>query len=370
VIPFLDVGAGYHELRAELDDAYRRVMEAGWFILGREVAAFEQEFAAYCGVADCVAVGNGLDALQLVLKAFNIGPGDEVIVPANTFIATWLAVTYAGAAPVPVEPDAATYNLDSSRIEAVITPRSKAIIPVHLYGQPADINPIRDVAAKFGLRVIEDAAQAHGALYRGRRAGGLGDAACFSFYPAKNLGCFGDGGAVTTDDAALAERLRLLRNYGSERKYDHEVPGINSRLDELQAAFLRVKLRHLNVWNRRRRGLAECYLRQLADVPGLIMPAAPPGIDPVWHLFVIGHPQRDDLLRHLAGNGIGTQIHYPVPPHRSQAYAGWSGGPLPITERLSREVLSLPLGPHLSEEEVGQVCAAVRAFRPAARRAA
>jgi dTDP-4-amino-4,6-dideoxygalactose transaminase len=372
VIPFLDVGAGYRELRADLDDAYRRVMDAGWFILGRDVAAFEQEFAAYCGVERCVAVANGLDALSLSLKAYDIGAGDEVIVPANTFMATWLAVTYTGATPVAVEPDPATYNLDPRRIATAVTSRTKAIMPVHLYGQPADMDPIREVADAHGLRVIEDAAQAHGATYRGRRTGGLADCGCFSFYPGKNLGCFGDGGAITTNDAALADRLRLLRNYGSERKYEHDVPGVNSRLDELQAAFLRVKLRHLDEWNSRRLNLATLYRDLLGDIPGLRMPSVHTDVEPVWHLFVVRHPRRDELLAHLAAEGIGAQVHYPVPPHCSRAYArgGWTGGPLPLTERVAGEVLSLPMGPHLTTANVHQVCAVIRAFRSADRRAA
>jgi dTDP-4-amino-4,6-dideoxygalactose transaminase len=374
VIPFLDVAAGYDELRDELDDAYRRVMAAGWFVLGREVAAFEAEFAAYCGVRECVAVANGLDALHLAFRAYGIGPGDEVIVPGHTFIATWLAVTHAGATPVAIEPDPSTYTLDPGQLEAAITARTKAIVPVHLYGRPAEMEAIGDVARRRGLQVIEDAAQAHGASYRGHRCGSLGDCGCFSFYPAKNLGCFGDGGAVTTNDPAVAERLRALRNYGSERKYRHDLTGFNSRLDEIQAAFLRVKLRRLDEWNARRRRLAAVYRDSLADVPDL---ALPPFHDrgagePVWHQFVIRHPGRDELLRHLTAAGVGVQVHYPIPPHRSGAYAGggWVGGPLPLTERLAGEVLSLPMGPHLTAAEARQVCRAVQAFRSAGRLAA
>jgi dTDP-4-amino-4,6-dideoxygalactose transaminase len=308
----------------------------------------------------------------LALRAMGIGPGDEVIVPANTFIATWLAVTYAGATPVAVEPDPLTYNLDAARLEAAVTPRTKAIMPVHLYGQPTDMDPIRVVALKHGLRVIEDAAQAHGATYRGHRAGSLGDCGCFSFYPGKNLGCFGDGGAVTTDDADLADRLRLLRNYGSRQKYHHDAAGVNSRLDELQAAFLRVKLRHLDEWNRRRSVLATAYREGLAGVPGVTLPAVAAGADPVWHLYVVRHPRRDELQRHLAAAGIGAQVHYPVPAHRTRAYAagGWRGGSLPVAERLAAEVLSLPIGPHLTAEQVDAVCQAVRQFECSSRRAA
>jgi dTDP-4-amino-4,6-dideoxygalactose transaminase len=255
-VPFLDLKAAHAELRAELDAAYARVMDSGWFVLGDELAAFEAEFAAYCGARHCVGVGNGLDALHLILRAMQIGPGDEVIVPANTYIATWLAVSYAGAAPVPVEPDPRTFNLDPARVEAAVTPRTKAVMPVHLYGQPADVDAVREVAARHGLRVIEDAAQAQGARYRGRAAGSLADAAGFSFYPGKNLGAAGDAGAVTTDDDALAAELRRLRNYGSPAKYQHDVKGFNSRLDELQAAVLRVKLRRLDEWNARRAAVA------------------------------------------------------------------------------------------------------------------
>lgn len=372
MIPFLDVSASYRELQSELDAAYRRVMDNGWFILGKEVAAFEEEFAAFCGVGHCVTVANGLDALRLTLEGLGIGRGDEVIVPGNTFIATWLAVTHSGATPVPVEPDPDTHNLDPDRLEAAVTPWTRAVIPVHLYGQPADMDPVLDVANQHGLAVIEDAAQAHGARYHGRRAGSLGRAGCFSFYPAKNLGCFGDGGAVTTNDAVLAERLRHLRNYGGQQKYQHDVRGTNSRLDDLQAAFLRVKLPRLDEWNQRRRLLAQRYRDLLADVPGLRLTRVPAGVEPVWHLFVVRHSQRDRLRQHLACHDIETSIHYPVPPHLSGAYAsgGWSGKAIPTSEGLAREVLSLPIGPQLREADVVQVCAAVRSYQPALRSAA
>jgi dTDP-4-amino-4,6-dideoxygalactose transaminase len=351
IIPFLDLQATYRALQAELDAAYRRVMEVGWYILGAEVDAFEEEFASYCGVEHCVTVGNGLDALHLILRACDIGPGDEVIVPSFTFIATWLAVSASGAVPVAVEVDERTYNLDPACVEEALTPRTRAILPVHLYGQPADMDALTTLARRHGLRVIEDAAQAHGARYKGRRAGSLGDAAAFSFYPAKNLGAYGDGGAVTTNDSQLAGRLRLLRNYGSLRKYIHECRGVNSRLDELQAAFLRVRLRHLDDWNERRRCLAAAYQRGLQSVPGLIAPSVPDWAEPVWHLFVIRHRHRDELQRYLAQAGIGSHIHYPVPPHRSDAYRDcvWQGKGLGRTEVLACEVLSLPMSPHLSD---------------------
>jgi len=348
-IPFLDLHAAYLELRAELDAAAQRVLASGWYILGAEVEAFEQEFAAYCETEHCVGVGNGLEALHLILRAYGIGPGDEVIVPANTYIATWLAVSYAGARPVPVEPDARTYNLDPALIEAAITPATKAILPVHLYGQPAEMDPINAVAARYGLKVIEDAAQAHGARYRGRRVGGLGDAAGFSFYPGKNLGALGDGGAVVTKDAELAERVRVLRNYGSRVKYHNEVKGFNSRLDELQAALLRVKLPVLDEWNQRRQDAAARYLDDLAGSE-LGLPFAPEWAEPVWHLFVVRHPQREELQQRLQQAGIGTMIHYPVPPHLQPAYAEWGYGvgAFPLSEAIHREVLSLPMGPQLT----------------------
>ena len=361
-VPFLELKPTYDELRSELDEAYHRVMDSGWYLLGKELEAFESEFAAYCGVRHCVGLGNGLDALHLVLRAMDIGPGDEVIVPAHTFIATWLAVSSAGATPVPVEPDPRTYNIDPERISAAITPRTRAIMPVHLYGQPADMDPIMKLAAKHGLKVIEDAAQAQGARYKGRRCGGLGDAAGFSFYPGKNLGAFGDAGAVTTNDARLAERVRMLRNYGSKVRYQHEEQGVNSRLDELQAAFLRVKLRHLEEWNARRRKTAGHYLSQLSTVNSqLVPPFVPEWADPAWHLFVVRHSQRDALQKKLTEAGIGTLIHYPVPPHLSGAYtaAGIPKGTLPMAEDLAQTVLSLPIGPHLAEDQASVVNAAL-----------
>lgn len=363
-IPFLDLLAPYRELRDELDAAYHRVMESGWFILGKEVEAFEDEFASYCGAAHCVGVGNGLDALHLILRAYDIGPGDEVIVPSNTYIATWLAITCVGATPVPVEPDELSCNLDSARIEAAITPRTKAILAVHLYGNPADMAPIVKIARRHGLRVIEDAAQAHGASYGGKKTGALGDAAGFSFYPGKNLGALGDGGAVTTDDPLLAERIRILRNYGSRVKYVNEVKGVNSRLDELQAAFLRVKLKYLDEWNRRRGILAEHYSQGLAD-SGLLLPVTTPDAEPAWHLYTVRTHQRNALQRYLTDKGIGTMIHYPIPPHLQTAYAelGLAPGSFPISEAIHNEILSLPLGPHLGKHQVESVCTAILSFR-------
>jgi dTDP-4-amino-4,6-dideoxygalactose transaminase len=366
-VPFLDLKAPYAELGEEFDEAFRRTAESGWFITGREVESFESEFAGLCGARHCVGVGNGLDALHLVLRAMGIGEGDEVIVPSNTYVATWLAVSYAGATPVPVEPDDQTYNLDPSRIEEAITPRTRAVMPVHLYGQPADMDAIREIAAPYGLKVIEDAAQAHGATYKGRPAGSLGDAAGFSFYPGKNLGAMGDGGAVTTDDDELADRLRVLRNYGSRVKYYNEVKGFNSRLDELQAAFLRVKLPRLREWNERRRAVAAHYLQALEGVPDLSLPHVPAYAEPSWHLFVVRHPERDPLRQHLSSNGVGTLIHYPVPPHLQKAYAemAFAPGAFPVAERQAREVISIPMGPHLASVEAGHVVEQLLAFRSA-----
>lgn len=363
-IPFLDMKSPYREIKEELDAAYQRVMESGWYILGEEVEAFEREFAAYCGVKHCIGVGNGLEALHLILRAYGIGEGDEVIVPSNTYIATWLAVSYAGATPIPVEPDPRTYNLDPERVESAVTSRTRAILPVHLYGQPADMGPLMALADRTNLKLIEDAAQAQGACYMERKAGNLGHAAGFSFYPGKNLGAQGDAGAVTTNDDALADQVRTLRNYGSKVKYYNEVKGYNSRLDEMQAAFLRVKLHHLDEWNRRRNAIASFYLDSLADIPGLILPYVPEGVEPIWHIFLVRHPNRDELQKHLANYGIGTLIHYPVPPHLSGAYAdlGIEKGTLPLAESIASTVLSLPMGPHLSVEEAESVVRAIREF--------
>lgn len=362
-VPFLDLAAAYDELQQELDAAYRRVMSSGIYILGDEVEAFEHEFATYCEVKHCIGVGSGLDALQLILRGYGIGPGDEVIVPANTYIATWLAVSHVGARPVPIEPDPATYNIDPRRIGEALTPRTRAIIPVHLYGQPADMDPILRVAREHGLKVIEDAAQAHGALYKARRVGSLGDAAAFSFYPSKNLGALGDAGAVATNDDELADRIRVLRNYGSRVKYYNEVKGFNSRLDPLQAALLRVKLKYLDEWNDRRRSVAGNYVAALSGVEGLTLPHVPEWAEPVWHLFVVRHVRRERLRQHLEHAGVGTLIHYPVPPHLSEAYAGeWGVGDFPLTEEMSDTVLSLPMGPHLGPEEVWTVAGEVRRY--------
>lgn len=360
-IPFLDLRAVNAPHHAELSEALQRVLNSGWFIQGEEGAAFEKEFAEYCGVEHCIGVGNGLDALHLILRAYGIGAGDEVLVPSNTFIATWLAVTYAGATPVAVDPDPVSYNLKPSLIEAAITPRTRAIMPVHLYGQPADMEPILAIALKHGLKVIEDAAQAHGAGYRGKRAGALGDAAGFSFYPGKNLGALGDAGAITTNDADLAHRLRALRSYGAHKKYVHEVQGYNTRLDEMQAAVLRVKLKLLDEENEQRRRIAQIYLDGLRGTP-FHLPQVIAGAKPVWHLFVIRHPQREALQKQLESSGIGTLIHYPIPPARQQAYAGFAP-PSALVDRLHAEVLSLPISPVMTPKQAQHVVKVLKEFK-------
>lgn len=355
-VPFLDLKAGYVELQPEIDAAVKRVLDSGWYILGEEVEDFEREYAEYCEAQHCASVANGLDALHLALLAMGVGNGDEVIVPSNTYIATWLAVSQCGATPIPVEPDARTFNIDPALIEAAITSRTKVILPVHLYGQPADMDPILLIARKHGLKVLEDGAQAHGARYKGKRIGAHGDAVAWSFYPGKNLGAYGDGGAITTDDPVLADRIKVLRNYGSRVKYVNEVRGYNSRLDPIQAAALRVKLKVLDVWNVRRTAIANCYQSALVDT-GLILPFVPPWAEPVWHLYVVQHFQRDDLQKKLNDVRVGTLIHYPHPPHLQQAYASedYAKGSYPIAEEIANNCLSLPIGPHMNLENVGFV---------------
>jgi dTDP-4-amino-4,6-dideoxygalactose transaminase len=361
-IPFLDLKSPYRELRDEIHAAIDRVLESGWYVLGGELEAFEHEYAAYCGAAHGIGLGNCLDALHLTLLAMDVGPGDEVIVPSNTYIATWLAISQCGAIPVPVEPVEATYNIDPNQIEAAINSRTKAIIVVHLYGQPADLDPILGIARRRGLWVLEDGAQAHGARYKGKRVGGHGDAVAWSFYPGKNLGALGDAGAITTNNAKIADRVRVLRNYGSRIKYVNEVQGFNSRLDPLQAAVLRVKLKYLDEWNQRRKVCAESYSQQLRDL--VVTPFVPTWADPVWHLFVVRHPQRALLQQHLQKSGIDTLIHYPIPPHKQEAYRSNSfpAHAFPLASRLADEVVSLPMGPHLTADDVDQTVSAVRDF--------
>lgn len=353
-IPFLELTRLHQEIHEPLQTAFNRVLDSGHFIMGPELEAFEAEFAEYCGVKHCLGVGNGLDAIHLLLRAYKIGPGDEVIVPSNTFIATWLAVSQCGATPVPVEPQIDTHNIDPDLIASAITPRTRAILAVHLYGQTADMDRINAIAERYNLIVIEDAAQAHGAEYKGRRVGSLGKAAATSFYPGKNLGALGDGGAVLTDDDGIAAEVKQLRNYGSSVKYQHDTAGYNSRLDEMQAAFLRVKLKHINDWNARRQKIAQHYSNGLCHAD-IIRPVVPAWATPVWHLYVIRSQQRDKLKAHLEQHGVSTVIHYPIAPHLQRCYAEYAKHTLPIAKTLSSEVLSLPISPTTSIEEAQYV---------------
>lgn len=363
MIPFLDLGAATRELKAEIDAAIARVVNSGWYIGGPEVEAFESVWADYCGATHCVGVANGLDALHLALLAHDVGPGDEVIMASNGYIATQLAVSMTGATPVPVEPDPATYNLDPAKIEAALTPRTKAILPTHLYGQPADLDPMAAIAEDHGLVLIDDAAQAHGARYKGQRVGGGGKThvTCWSFYPSKNLGALGDAGAVTTNDPQIAARIRRLGNYGSSVRYVNEEQGFNSRLDPIQAAVLAAKLTKLNEWNTRREDIAKYYSEALA-VTGLTIPMVPEWAEPAWHLYVVQSQERDQLAARLGEAGIQTLIHYPIPPHRQAAYGGMNlpEGSLPIAETLAKNVLSLPIGPHLELAQFEQIAEGVR----------
>ncbi|HID87251.1 MAG TPA: DegT/DnrJ/EryC1/StrS family aminotransferase [Anaerolineae bacterium] len=363
MIPVCDLRCQYHSIKREVDEAVARVLERGWFILGEEVAAFEAEFAAYCGASHAVGVASGTDALHLALRAVGVGPGDQVITVANAGVPQAAAIELAGARPVFVDVDPATYNMDPSLVEDAITPRTRAILPVHLYGHPADLDPILEIASRHGLAVVEDAAQAHGALYKGRRVGALGHIGIFSFYPTKNLGAYGDGGMVVTNDPPLAERVRLLRQYGWEKRYYSTLRGVNSRLDELQAAILRVKLRHLDEWNARRREIAARYDELLAG-SGVVTPAEQPYAHHVYHLYVIRTPQRDALRAYLLEAGVGTSVHYPLPTHLQEAYRdlGLGPGSLPVTERAANEVLSLPMFPELTEEEQEEICQAIARF--------
>ncbi len=361
-VPFLDISASYHELKFEIDEAVKRVLDSGWYILGPEVEAFEAEWADYCDAKHSVGLANGLDALILALRSLDIGPGDEVIVPSNTFIATWLAVSAVGATPVPVEPDPTTHNIDAGGIAASITPRTKVVLPVHLYGQPVDLDPILTLARKHDLAVVEDAAQAHGARYKGRRIGAHGDIVCWSFYPSKNLGAMGDGGAITTNDSMLAERVARIRNYGSSRKYTNEEKGVNSRLDPMQAAVLRVKLNRLDDWTDHRRGLAQRYAEVLEQTE-LELPRILEGTESAWHLYVVRTMNREALQQSLTKAGIETLIHYPIPPHMQMAYSNMriQENSLPIARRLADEVLSLPIGPHMDVKQLDTVAVAIGA---------
>jgi dTDP-4-amino-4,6-dideoxygalactose transaminase len=361
-VPFLDLKKLHQGLEGDLVEAFRRVLSSGVFVLGEELKVFEKKFSKYCGTEHCIGVGNGLDALHLILRGYSIGRGHEVIVPSNTYIATWLAVNYSGAVPIPVEPIIGTFNIDPNKIREAITPRTAAIIAVHLYGQPCDMEPINEIAREYGLKVIEDSAQAHGARYKNKPIGGLGDASGFSFYPGKNLGALGDGGAVTTNDSDLADNIRILRNYGSRKKYENEIKGFNSRLDELQAAFLCEKLKSLNQHNERRRQIADTYMTELAKVTNIILPVVPEWAEPVWHQFVVRTSNRDRLIKHLHDTSISTMIHYPIPPHLQLAYSELKEKSFPLSTKIHSTVLSLPIDPTLNSIEIIEIIDAVNAF--------
>lgn len=358
-VPFLSLLDTYKELKPELDAAYNRFMMSGHYVLGPETDAFENEFAQFCGVKHAVGISNGLDALVLILRALEIGPGDEVIVPSNTFIATWLAVSQVGAIPVSVPPDEKTFNLDPKKIESAITSKTKAIMPVHLYGHPAEMDTIQSIAKKHKLFVIEDAAQAHGAEYKGIRCGAMSTAAAFSFYPGKNLGAYGDAGAITTNDSDLAKKIKILRNYGSEVKYAHQYKGYNFRLDELQAGFLRVRLAHLAEWNKRRRLVAAVYNDQLRGTQ-VQLPHEQVGCVSSWHLYVVQVPAREAMQKFLSENGITTLIHYPRPSSQQLAYA--DGGYRELESYNADRLLSLPIGPHMTTDQAAYVCEKIKQF--------
>ncbi len=367
-VPFVDLAAQYATLKTEVDAAIAGVLAKTDFILGEAVALFEQEFADFCKVNYAVGVDSGTSALELALKAYDIGPGDEVITVANTFMATVLAISYTGATPILVDIDPATYQIDSAALLNAITPRTKAIMPVHLYGYPVEMDAIMQIAQRFGLVVIEDASQAHGARYKGQQIGSLGHAAVFSFYPAKNLGAYGDGGIVVTNDAQVAARLRMLRNYGQREKYHHVMKGYNRRLDTLQAAVLRVKLQHLDSWNAARRQHARLYGELLADCEHLLaLPSAAVHVEPVYHLYVVRVAHRSQLRAYLESKNISTGVHYPIPIHLQPAYQdlAYRKGDFPITERYAEEILSLPMYAELSEDAIAYVCKAIRDFVPA-----
>lgn len=364
VVPFVSFDTMHKEIHRDLDTAYQSVMNSNYFIQGQACAQFEKEYADYCGVQYCVGVGNGLDALMLILRAMDIGTGDEVIVPSNTYIATALAVSYVGALPVFVEPEIDTFNINPSLIEEKITEKTKAIIAVHLQGRPADMDAIITIAKKHNLKVIEDAAQAHGARYKGRKVGSLGDAAGFSFYPGKNLGALGDGGCITTNNKDIADKVRALGNYGSDYKYHHIYKGVNSRLDEMQAAFLSVKLKHLDKWNEERRRIAARYLNEIHNSLIHLPKASDEEFEHVYHVFVIRCSKRDELEAYLKENGIGTLKHYPIPMHLQNAYSdlGLKEGNLPMAEEISKTVLSIPMYYGMTEEQMSYVVDTINRF--------
>ncbi len=366
MIQFLDL----HKINKRFDEeflqSFQQVLDSGWYIMGAKSTAFENDFAGYCGTKYCIGVANGLDALIIILEAYKelgrLKPGDEVLVPANTFIASIMAITRTGLTPVLVEPDEKSFLMDALEAEKKISSNTKAIMPVHLYGQSCDMEPILDLAKKYNLLVIEDSAQAHGAIYKGKRCGNLGDAAAFSFYPGKNLGALGDAGAITTNDETLAGTIRSYRNYGSKIKYEHNYIGLNSRLDEIQAAFLSVKLKHLDSDNAKRKSIADYYLRHIHH-PEITLPFKQSDEGHVWHLFVIRCSQRDKLQAYLAENKIQTLIHYPIAPHKQKGYPQFNSMSLPVTENIHREVLSLPIGPTMTLEETARVCDVINTFK-------
>jgi dTDP-4-amino-4,6-dideoxygalactose transaminase len=365
VVPMVDLKAQYARIRNDVDAGIARVVSGTGFIKGEDCGLFEQEFAAFCGAKAACGVANGTDALTLALKAYGVGPGDEVVTVANTFVATGEAVLLNGATPVWVDVDPATYTMDPAKLERAIGARTKVILPVHLYGHPADMRAILEIASRHGLPVLEDAAQAHGAEVDGTRAGALGHAACFSFYPGKNLGAYGDAGTVVSNDEAFIARVREVANHGSgAEKYSHRVPGTNSRLDSIQAAVLRAKLPHLDAWNRERAERAQAYTTALAGIEGVVLPTVRAGAKSAWHLYTIRVPARDDLAAHLKAQGIATAVHYPRPLHLQPAMAAAGGRPgqLPVSESLCREVLSIPLYPELPLEEVARIADGVRTF--------
>jgi dTDP-4-amino-4,6-dideoxygalactose transaminase len=361
-VPFVDLGPMHRQAAERLETAWSAVRDSNMFVLGKQVDEFQRSFAGYCETEFAIGVANGLDAIALILQALGIGPGDEVIVPANTFIATWLAVSKVGARPVPADCDQSTGNIDPAAVRNAITQRTRAVIPVHLYGRPAELSELSQIAQTAGIYLVEDAAQAHGARYCGRRVGSFGIAAAFSFYPAKNLGALGDGGAVTTNDRKIAEKVRLLSNYGASVKYHHEIAGSNSRLDELQAAFLAAKLPYLDEWNTERRNIADRYTAELQSIPGLHIPPSSNHIEPVWHLYTVRTSRRDQLAAGLAVNGVQTVIHYPIPPHLQPAFAdlGYRAGSFPVSEYICSEIVSLPMWPGMTKDMIRHVIDSIR----------
>lgn len=362
MIKFLDLHKINERFRDETDERIKQVLDSGWYILGEQVSLFERNFAAFCGVKHCIGCANGLDALNLIIKAYGFSTGDEIIVPANTYIASILAISQNGCTPILVEPDIDTYNINPDLIEEKITENTKAIMVVHLYGQTVEMDKVWDIAKRYNLKIIEDSAQAHGAMYKGKRAGNLGDAGGFSFYPGKNLGCLGDGGCVTTNDDELAYRIRAIANYGSDYKYHHIFKGTNSRLDEIQAAVLDIKLKHLDEDNKRRREIAKFYRENIKN-PNIILPQLKEEENHVWHIFAVRVNDRDKLKKHLEDNGIETNIHYPTAPHKQECYKEWKHLSLPISEIIHKQVLSLPISPVLTDDEVLKVVEVINGYR-------